>query len=183
VNLANIQAAYYMVAATGVLIAAIFHIMNLRSNMRARAMEMIYTHVTDVVSEQGLRIYTDVMNMDWKDYEDFDKKYGLSNREIYPRVMSFFFVMEATGLLIKNKVVKPEMIYAFGGHGSIRLWEKYKDVISGWRKEWVPDLFSNAEFFIQEMQKIQTRKDPSFKVQNALGGISVPKDKLKPSRT
>jgi len=156
VNLGELdwQFVYYMLAATGVLVAAIYHIMILRYNLRARAMEMCRLHVSDIVSEQGCRRYNDVMSLEWKDYENFDKKYGLSNREIWPRVMSWFFVLEASGLLIKNKVVKAELIYAFGGHGSIRLWEKFKDVIAGWRKEWAPDSFSNAEFFIQEMQKI-----------------------------
>jgi hypothetical protein len=43
VELFEIQSAYYMVAATGVLVAAIYYIMNMRYNMKAREMEICQT--------------------------------------------------------------------------------------------------------------------------------------------
>ena len=76
VDLAEIQAAYYMVAATGVLVAAIYYIINLRHNMKAREMEICRLFTTDFVSDQGMQKYAIMMTMEWKDYEDFMEKYG-----------------------------------------------------------------------------------------------------------
>ena len=162
-NLADIQAAYYMVATTGVLIAAIYYIINLRFNMRARAMEICRLHTSDFVSEQGIQREAIVRTMEWKDDEEFMKKYMLSNPEMYSKWVSHFFMMEASGLLIKNKVVKPEMFYALGGFGAPIAWEKFKDFFQRARKDVDPSIFCNTEFFIQEMQKIRTRNAAQFK--------------------
>jgi hypothetical protein len=70
-------------------------------------------------------------------------------------------MVEASGILIRNKVVKPEMFYALGAVGAIDTWEKFKAVIQGWRAAY-PNLMSNAEFFIQEMQKIKTQNEARF---------------------
>jgi len=40
VDLAEIQAAYYMVAATGVLVAAAYYLMNIRTNQRNQELKM-----------------------------------------------------------------------------------------------------------------------------------------------
>ena len=82
VDLAEIQMAYYMVAATGVLIAAIYYIINLRYNMKAREMEICRLFTSDYVSDQGMRRYAIMMTMEWKDHEDFMEKYGYSNPEL-----------------------------------------------------------------------------------------------------
>src|SRR3972149_966852 len=133
VDLAEIQMAYYMVAATGVLIAAIYYIINLRYNMKAREMEICRLFTTDYVSDQGLQRFAIVSTMEWKDHEDFMEKYGYSNPEMFGKWVSMFYVWETLGVLIKSKVVKAELIYALGGYGAIRLWEKYKDIIQGRR--------------------------------------------------
>ena len=124
---------YYVLAATGVLVAAIYYIMSLRYNMRARAMEICRLHTQDFVSEQGMQRYGIVMNMEWKDAEEFLKKYWYSNPEMLAKFWSHFFMFEASGILIKNRVVKAEVFYALGGYGAIQTWEKFKDLIQLWR--------------------------------------------------
>jgi hypothetical protein len=164
VELAEIQFAYYMLAATGVLIAAIYYIINLRYNMKARETEICRLATSDFTSDQGMQRYATMMNMEWKDYEDFMEKYGYSNPEMFGKWVSQFFIWETQGILIKNKVVKAEKLYALGGYGAIRAWEKYKDIIQSRRNvAWGQDMWSNAEFFVQEMLKIKTRNDASFK--------------------
>ena len=155
---------YYVLAATGVLVAAIYYIMSLRYNMRARQMEIIRLHTSDFGSEQGLQRNMAVMNMEWKDYEDFMKKYGFSNPEMASKWCSMLYMYEATGLIIKNKIVKPELIYDLAGYGVPLMWERFKDVIQGWRAEWGRETWTNAEFFVKEMLKIKLRNDPSFKI-------------------
>ena len=152
------QFVFSLVAATGVLVAAIYHIMILRYNMRARAMEIIRLHMSDIISEQGVQRDAIVRTMEWKDYEDFINKYWAPAREpeIFSKWVSYFFMLEATGLLIKNKVVKAELFYEIGASSTIETWEKFKDVIQRMRKDPTlfkdgGEIFSNAEFLAQEL--------------------------------
>jgi len=164
VELAEIQFAYYMLAATGVLVAAIYYIISLRYNMKAREMEICRQATSDYGSEQGIQRYATMMNMEWKDYEDFMEKYGYSNPEMFGKWVSQFLAWENMGVLIKNKVVTAEKLYSTGGYGAIRAWEKYKDIIQNRRDvAWGQDFLVNAEFYAQEMLKIKTRNDASFK--------------------
>jgi len=164
VDLAEIQFAYYMLAATGVLVAAIYYIINLRHNMKARETEIARTWTTEYLSDQGLQRYAIVMTMEWKDHEDFMKKYGYSNPEMFGKWVSQFFAFEAMGSLLRRKVIKAQTLYTLGGYGAIWTWDKYKDIIQSRRDvAWGRDYMSDFEFFAQEMLKIKIRNDASFK--------------------
>jgi len=78
-----------MVAATGVLVAAIYYVFNMKYNMKAREMEICKFYTSDVTSDQGMQKYATIMTFEWKDYEDFLKKYGYSNPEMFGKWTSF----------------------------------------------------------------------------------------------
>ena len=108
VELAEIQFAYYMLAATGVLVAAIYYIISLRYNMKAREIEICRIFTSDFTSDQALQRYAIVMNMGWKDYDDFMEKYGHSNPEMFSKWVSLFFVWETLGYLAKEELLRPK---------------------------------------------------------------------------
>jgi len=164
VDLAEIQTAYYMAAATGVIVAAIYYVISLRYNMKAREMEICRLHTSDYTSDQGLQRLAIVMNLEWKDYKDFMEKYGFSNPDVFGKWSSQFFMWETMGLLVKSGVVKADKLYNLGGYGAIWIWEKYKDIIQNRRDTaWGQDYMSNFEFYAQEMLKIKMSRDASFK--------------------
>jgi hypothetical protein len=104
-----------IVAAAGVLVAAIYYIINLRHNMKAREMEICRLVSSDYTSEQSIQRWATMMNMEWKDFKDFMEKYGLSNPELYSKWVSQFFGWEMMGILLKNKVVRAEEMHDLGG--------------------------------------------------------------------
>ena len=162
--MADIQTISIAVASAGVLVAAIYYMLILRYNVKARRMELCRLITSDLGSEQGCQRYAMMMNMEWKDYEDFREKYGYSNPEMFSKWVSEWLGWENMGALIRSKVVTAENLYATGGVGPILAWEKFKDVIQRQRDVvWGRDHLSNAEFFAQEMLKIKLRNDPSFK--------------------
>jgi len=153
-----------MVAAAGVLVGVVYYILDIRYSMRAREMEMCRLVTSDFNSEQGIQRYATMMNMEWKDYEDFMEKYTYSHPERMGKWVSQFMAWDNMGFLIKSKVVTAEEQYSMGGFGAIMGWEKFKDIIQRRRDVlWGRDWLSNAEFFAQEMLKIKIRNDPSFK--------------------
>jgi len=161
VNITEISA---VVATGGVMVAAIYYIISLRYNMKARETEIARYVTSEYISDQGFQKYAIVMTMAWKDHEDFMAKYGQSNPEMYGKWVSLSFSFEMVGILIKNKVVEAEKLYALGGFGATQAWEKYKDIIQSRRDAvWGQDLYVNFEFLAQEMLKIKMKKDASFK--------------------
>ena len=163
VSFEEIQAAYYMVAATGVLVAAIYYIYNLRFNIKAREMQICREFASDYVSEHGMTRYGTMMTMEWKDYEDFMNKYGRSHPDLYGKWVSQFFAFEMWGILIERSIIEPEILYYLGGYGAIRTWDKYKDIIQSWRDTtWGPDFMAKSEYLVNEMVKIKMKHDSSF---------------------
>ena len=165
VSFQDVQTAYYMVAATGVLVAAGYYILNMRAVMKSREFETCKYLTAFMTSDPMMQTYSTLLKgMEWKDYNDFMEKYGYSNPEMFGKWVSFFFLADTLGYQVKNQLVRAETIYDLGGWGFIRLWERYKDVILSRRGEvygW--DYFAGFEFFAGEMLKIKIRKDAGFK--------------------
>jgi hypothetical protein len=77
VDLAEIQAAYYMVAATGVLVAAIYYVLNMRATQRnlkanldtrqAQILMNLYERWSEPEFQNAWR---DIQTWEWRDYED-----------------------------------------------------------------------------------------------------------------
>ena len=92
VELADIQAAYYMVAATGVLVAAIYYVLNMRAMQRnsKAALETRQAQLLMNIYERWSKpefqeAWSDILTWEWKDLDDYMRKYGSnkeSNREI-----------------------------------------------------------------------------------------------------
>ena len=163
VDLAEIQAAYYMVAATGVLVAAVYYVLNMRYNLKAREWQICREFASDYVSERGMSRYGTMMTLEWKDYEDFMAKYGRSHPDLYGKWISQFFSFEMWGILLERRIIEPEMIYYLGGYGAIRAWDRYRDVIQGFRDSyWGPDFMLKCEFLVKEMVKVKMIKDSDF---------------------
>jgi len=153
-----------VVAAAGIVVGVVYYILDLRHNTKAREMETCRLVVSDYISEQAIKRWATMMNMQWKDDKEFLEKYGQSNTEMFGIWTSWFFAWEMMGILLKNKIVKAEEMHDMGGYSAIFAWEMYKDIIQGLRNStWGKDAFSNAEFFAQEMLKIKMKKEPSFK--------------------
>ena len=83
VELATLQTISYIAGATGVAIAALFYVLNLRISQRNQRLTLetrkaqLYMQIYQQLrSEESQRRIIDVLNMEWKDYDDFERKYG-----------------------------------------------------------------------------------------------------------
>ncbi|MFH2112712.1 MAG: hypothetical protein ABIJ47_15805 [Candidatus Bathyarchaeota archaeon] len=175
--MAEIQAAYYMVAATGVLIAAIFHVLNMRATRRnmeltlqTRRMGQAENIAQQTRDSQGMRAYFELLNMEWMDYDDFEKKYG-SDNNVENAAMRYatWSSYNSIGSMLRKGMVEAEDIYDAGMIGVIFLWAKFKDVIEESRRRYNgQDYLRDFEYLAGEMLKVKLRKDPSYKVPETL---------------
>jgi hypothetical protein len=172
VDLGEIQATYYMVAATGVLVAAIYYVYNMRvaqrmakANQESRRVELTNNILHDLLSEQSWNNFAEMMNMQWIDFEDFTKKYDSSvNPQNFAKRSSYMSVLDNLGYLYKNKIIDSETMYEAGGIQSIWIYAKFKPIIDEYRRvSWGNDRMMNFDYLAREMYKIQMVKDPLFK--------------------
>ena len=95
VTMEEIQAAYYMVAATGVLVAAVYYVMNIQTNKKnqelsLRALEQAAQTQRQTLDTRQAQLlmslyqkwsesefqnaYNEIQSWEWRDYEDYMEK-------------------------------------------------------------------------------------------------------------
>lgn len=144
VDLGEIQAVYYMVAATGVIVAAIYYVYNMRISQRNSALVLkaqeqtletrqaqLYMQLFQSLnSEEFIKRYIDLLNMEWSDYDDFEKKYGSDEHpENFAKRFSTFYLYDGVGYLLQRGLLDEETAYRLCGLASCYVWKKYEKVI------------------------------------------------------
>ena len=184
VDLALLQSISYMAGALGVCVAAIFYVLNLRisqknqeisqRNMRqtleTRKLQFVTSITNQLLSEEGQRRYGELLNMEWKDYDDFEKKYGSDNNlDNMAKRMNVWNTYNTLGMLVREKLIDSEVLYGIDNVNPCFVWSKFKDIIPEWRKRYgAKDTFSDWEFLNNEILRIALSKDPSFKIPETL---------------
>jgi hypothetical protein len=170
VDLGEIQAAYYMVAATGVLVAAIYYVYNMREQRRNRRITLTQSLIQSFSSPETFRIQGELMNMEWSDYDDFEKKYGSDyNVDNYAKRMYIFYYFEALGDLLKAGLADAETLYSVIWLVPITVWMKFLPTITENRKRYTgKDGWSGFEYLVNRMLEIKRQHDPGYVVPDAL---------------
>jgi hypothetical protein len=169
VDLAEIQAAYYMVAATGVLVAAAYYVLNMKATLETRRIGLMQNILTKIANEEGQKRFFDLMNYTWTDYEDFDDKYGSEkNPEAAANRMEVWTNLNTVGLMVRKGLVSMDDIYSMGMVSIHFFWEKYKPIVEETRRRYNPDLCRELEYLAGEMLRYVQFKDPSFRVPEKL---------------
>ena len=173
VKIEEIQAAYYMIAATGVLVAAVYYVMNLRvqqENMREasknRKIALTNTLLQTLTSEAGLKRYISLVSMEWKDWADFDRKYDSKvNEDNFVTRALFASNCSNIGYLLKEGVIDFESVYQLCGEEIMDVWLKLKPVHYRFVEtgNYGKDSFVYFEYLAREMIKMKAVRDPSYK--------------------
>jgi hypothetical protein len=155
VELAEIQIAYYMVAATGVLVAAAYYVVNIRSNVENRKAQHLMEFNRIMNSKAWLIDLHESMNYEWKDWPDFWAKYGHSNPEAHCK---WIFILNSYGnlfSLLERRLIDEEMARGYLGPVSFMpFWEKFSPCIREMRVLLNdPDMCKSMEFYYNKWKK------------------------------
>jgi hypothetical protein len=84
---------------------------------------------------QNRAVFEEMLNdWNWTDFEHFWSKYGSQEKpEEWRKFMIIFPQFERMGMLVKDGLISPEIIYEWMGGYPIRLWDKFEPVIAEWR--------------------------------------------------
>jgi len=173
VDLTLLQSVSYIAGASGVCIAAIFYVLNLRisqRNMRqtldTRKLQFVTGITNQLLSEEGQRRYGELLNMEWTDYDDFEKKYGSDyNLDNYAKRMNAWKTYNTLGMLVREELIEPEVLWRINDVNPCLMWSKFKDIIVEQRKRYGARAYlSDFKFLNDEMLRIALIKDPSFRI-------------------
>ena len=179
VDLALLQSISYMAGALGVCIAAIFYVLNLRISQRNlreaernKKIQLSISIADKLGSKEFRRDYLTLWQLDWKDTEDFMKKYDSSVKtedagEHWAQRWSMWLTYDNLGFLLREGLVDDDVVYNSSANDSIMIWGKYWPMIDYYRRRQLGQrLLENFEFLAKtmwEMGKIRGRISPGFK--------------------
>jgi len=170
----EIQAAYYMVAATGVLIAAAYYIMTLRSSIKAQRVALesrnaqffiqLYSSGWD---EEMLRGgWKDMIGKrDWNTFEEWWEKHGPeSNIEDFAKWMRIVILYEMYGVLVKRGFLDINLVDDIISGPTLMSWEVYKPIIIGIREKYgYPQFQEHQEYLANEIRKVVDKQHPDYR--------------------
>jgi len=153
-----------MVAATGVIVAAIFYILNMRATLQTRQAQLfmpIYSKMNDGdFMRDGMEI---LYEWKWADYEDFERKY-LEDRDNRAKFWSMSNYFEGIGVLVKTRLIGPGFIDDLISSGVIGMWEKLRPVVVVWRvRNHIPQLNEHFEYLYSVVKGIAERQQPELR--------------------
>ena len=160
VELAEIQTAYYMVAATGVLVAAIYYILNIRTNLQTRQAQLFMPIYFTYSSAEFHKARSEIMNYQFKDYDDFQSKYGFEvNPDADAKGRMINAYLEGIGVLMKRGLIDPSIVDDLMSGVIIRYWEKYGPYLLEYRKrhDW-PQAGEHVEYLYNKIKPIASKQ-------------------------
>lgn len=170
VSIEEIQAVYYMVAATGVLVAAGYYVLNMRATLQTRRIGLMDSIATRIVNKEGYRDNFELLRYEWSDYEDFERKYGSENDvDAAAKRYAVWSSFNRIGGLLRVGIVDADDLYDAGLTSAIFIWGKYKPIIEETRRRYFGrDMFRDFEFLAEERDRIGKERDPSYSMPETL---------------
>ena len=161
----DIQTISIAIASTGVFLAAIYYIFQIRHQDRMRHLDLFMRLYSTWGSEDFNRAHRRVGGIKVEDYDGFVKKYGpVASEETeisqmwmdIDRIGWFFNLM---GFLVKEKIVNIKLVDELLGYWVVKAWENIKPLVYGWRKQYnIPESYHWFEYLYNEMKKREQRK-------------------------
>ena len=175
VSFEEIQAAYNMVAATGVIVAAIFYVLNMRETTRNRRISLTRSMMETFSSVEGYKRLLQLMYMKWDDFDDFMKKYDSTVNPENAAIRNHVWdALEVIGHQWREGILDKNTIYDVIASISSNLWVKFKPIIEMYRKtELGEDAYDGWEYLAKEIAKIKSKRAPGYK---GLPGVVKPEE-------
>ncbi|MGA2310425.1 MAG: hypothetical protein ABSG57_12880 [Candidatus Bathyarchaeia archaeon] len=149
-----------VVAAAGVLVGVVFTVLELRHLAKQRQTDLVTRLSYDIsTSREFLEAFVDTFEVEFKDYDDFVKRYGrpISRNQVPMSFMMMGNFFEQIGVLFKNRLIDASLIDQL--FPVFVVWEKMKPLVEGMRKEYHnPGFLEWFEYLYNEMRKREQRK-------------------------
>ena len=173
-----LQSISYIAGATGVCAAAIYYIISLRNSQKnmkltleTRQAQLFMQIYSAFCSDPIQRARIDIANRSYRDYDDFESKYGyIGNPEAYLHHSTLSFFYEGIGVLVFRKLIDPSLVDDLMSGSIIGYWETMRPYYLEYRTrfdwpqiaEYVEHLYDRIKP-IAEKQKAELKRPASMK--------------------
>ena len=156
----DIQTISIAIASAGVLVGVVYYILDIRNQTRIRKTDLTMRVSSWWTSEEMVKQWLRTMDLEFKDFHDFMKKYGLPFSEKPEHIALFITVnhFDAIGYLLHGKMIDFELVRLLPITAT---WEKLKPVAEGLRKRASRPLLVWFEYLYNEMQKREQKLQQS----------------------
>jgi hypothetical protein len=161
-----VDVSYQMVLSTlqtvALLVGIFYYVMTLQNTrknqqlqLETRQAQLFSQFALHSLSGNAMDEYIQVLNMEWKNYEDFEKKYGHQNNPeafaMRHRVWGYFAML---GKLVREGLIDIDLVYTIISDSAIFQWYKWKDLLPELVKQfYTPDTYSDWEYLVNELMK------------------------------
>jgi len=159
----DVQTVSIAVASASVVLAAIYYVFQVRHQTKLRQTDFGMRLYTSWVSKEMTEPWLRVMNLEFTDYDDFQKKYGtyLSENPENAAVLSVLNSFTTMGFLLQKKLVDYEIVRQLPIGMT---WRKVKPLVEGVRKQLnMSDMYVEFEYLYNEMQKREQKLQEGVK--------------------
>jgi hypothetical protein len=153
--LVDVETISVIIAAATVVAGVVYSSLQVREQTRTRHADFVMTVSSAYGSEQMVKALINVMNLDFRDAEDFVKKYGKisSENSIYVDMMMVGDYFQGIGFLVHKRMIDTDVATDLL---PVQIWEKIRPVIYGYRRTMnQPRIFQWFEYLYDEMKKRQ----------------------------
>jgi hypothetical protein len=125
--------------------------------LETRQAQLFMQLYQDLLTEDNMRSYLELLNMEWEDYDDFERKYGSDyNPDSFAKRNSFWFRLNGIGSLLKDGLIDPEKVFNLLGTWTIWQWKKWESIIIELRARYnQPEILTDFEHLANEMLRIR----------------------------
>jgi len=145
-----------IVAAAGVLIGVAYYILDMRNQALLRKTDLVMRLFSTFASVDHRTAGKKVIWIDYKDYDDYVKKYGAPNSEepIPTAVDTVLYFYEEVCVLLSKKLIDIDLVDQLFGYNIMLVGAKVMPILEEGRKRLnVPRFWLNFEYLYNEMKK------------------------------
>ena len=149
----------------GLLVGIFYYIMTLQNTkknqqltLETRRLQILMDIDQEMKSFENYTRIIELLNMQWTDYDDFERKYGSDNNpENFATRYSILYSLNSIGILVKDRFIDADTAYDLLGEVStIWLWKKFESVIKETRRRYnAPNTLEYFEFLNNEVMKVR----------------------------
>jgi len=160
VDILLLQTVSIAIASAGILIAAIYYLLQIRHQTRMRQTDLVMRLYRDWGSEDLQKAAATIVGLEFKDYDDYVKKYmpSLIESSAWASIWYVGWFFNGIGVLLQGKLADAEQIDNLFGYMILSIWEKIEPVIKGMKKQVPPTSGEQRtlewfEYLYNEMKK------------------------------
>ena len=168
VDLVVLQSLSYTAGAISVVLGVIYYAINLRESRRNGRIALANSLMQKVQSPEYHGIMLDLFKQEWKDYDDFEKKYGSDNNPgSYQKRFSIWRYYNSLGYMLIYNLIDADSLSNLGdGDGIIMMWAKFESIIRNMRKFYGmgDNWMWGFEYLAGKLLRVAKMRDPSYRV-------------------